>query len=136
MGTGRCFTVCDITIVELNPPEVKNPVRGLRPHSYEPTFKEFDYGIEDLIPVASKETVVETKLLKIDIAPEMNRVPKCPIDDCILKWMRAGMDSLLEECSLSQSKILDDVVEVIDVSTGMQKQGSLPMLQCRAKMEI
>ena len=75
-------------------------------------------------------------MLKIGIAPEMNRVPKCPIDDCILKWMRAVMMSLLEECSSSQAKILADVVEVIDVSNGMQKAGSLPMVQCRAKMAI
>ena len=55
MGTGLCFTVCDITIVELNPPEVKICARGLGQNGYEPTFKEFTVDIEDLIPVAVED---------------------------------------------------------------------------------
>ena len=59
MGIGLCFTVCDITIVELNPPEVKFCVRGLGRNGYEPTFNELTVDIEDLMPVTKKEIVVE-----------------------------------------------------------------------------
>ena len=132
LGFGLCFTVSDITIVELNPPGAKKSVSGLGPNGYEPTFKKISCGVEDLVAVASKETVVEKNMLKISSAPQMVRLPKCPIEDCIAKWMRAAAESLLEECSLSQANILNDLVEVIDVSNGMQKGQSLPMVQCRA----
>ena len=46
--------------------------------------------------------------------------------------MRVDIESHLESCSLSQIKILDELVEVVVVST----KSSIPVLQCRATKDI
>ena len=49
-GIDFLWTVTDIIMVELNPPDAKFAVRVIGPNGYEPTTKAMTVDVEDLIP--------------------------------------------------------------------------------------
>ena len=50
--------------------------------------------------------------------------------------MASAVEAVVQESAISQFRLLDELVEVLDVSNGRQKTSSLPMLQRRAKVAI
>ena len=62
-GIEFLWTVSDITIVELNPPDAKTAVRAIGPNGYEPTTKVMTVDVEDLIPAPRLRRSVSSKML-------------------------------------------------------------------------
>ena len=62
-GIEFLWTVSDITIVELNPPDAKIAVRVIGPHGYEPTTKVMTVDVEHLIPAPRLRRSASSRLL-------------------------------------------------------------------------
>ena len=124
----------DITLADLNPPETVIAVRYYVSNVNGFTTTRVTVDVEDLVPAPEPVTVshVEQNALRMSATLGMQRVPQCPIKIYTLKWMGHALEAHLEACSLTQYRILEELVEVVVVRT----TGTMPVLQCRAKQVI
>ena len=137
LGSGVAFTATEARIVELNPPEAVLSVKGIDPKSYEPIVRELTVSIDDLVAVdQEKEVIDEQNPSKKACESAMSRLPGFDYNKNVQKWMHVAIEELLEECACAMAGGLEDLLEAVNVSNGLQKGLSVPIVQCRAKASI
>ena len=133
LGPGTPITVCDVRIVELNPPEATVRVTGICNKGRKKTIHRINVNVDDLIIAEQgKVDVAEKDPLKKAAGTEMPRLPQYDYNQNVKKWMLHSIEAFLESCACTTGAVIGDLVEVINVAKGNE----FPLVQCRAKVDI